>query len=161
MTCHMAEARSEAGGHTFEVRMRWDGAPAGINPAACASCHGGVTPEQIGAEDESFDERFEAALEDARGALAAKLNVTDACGRRAARAFDHDGTIRFVDARGNIIGDCDDNRRMNETWPDSRRLPRAVRDAAHDLLLIERDGSRGRHHPAYAFRVLLAISSAL
>ena len=151
----MAQATEHAGGHTFEA-----GSDAGINPAACRGCHGGVAPEAIG---DDFASRFDRALGDARTALEAALTLRGPCGRTAARPFDHDGAIRFRDAHGAILGDCDDDGRLgaSERWPGVDALPRRVRDATHDLLLIERDGSHGRHNPAHAIRILLAIDAAL
>ena len=125
--------------------------------AACAGCHGGIQPEEIG----QFGPRFERALSDARRALASRLSVEGPCGRAAASVFEHEGTIRFRDASGRILGDCDDDGRMNERWPDASVLSASVRDAAHDLLLIERDGSGGRHNPDFAIRILLAVEAAL
>lgn len=157
VTCHMAEPNGEAGGHTFAVRATSERSSAGINPNACSGCHGGIQPEAIG----DFTTRFEDALTKAREALRARLNVRGPCGREAARVFAHEGTIRFLDASDRIVGDCDDDGRMNERWPDARELSPPLRDAAHDLLLVERDGSHGRHNPAFAIRVLLAIEAAL
>ena len=152
VSCHMAEPNGEAGGHTFAVR-----GSAGINPAACAACHGGIEPERIG----DFGARFERALENARARLASKLNVRGPCGRSATSVFEHEGTIRFIDASDRVVGDCNDDGVMNERWPDASVLSREIRDAAHDLLLIEGDGSRGRHNPVFALRALLAIEAAL
>lgn len=157
VTCHMAEPNREAGGHTFAVRSTSQRSSTGINPNACSSCHGGIQPEAIG----DFAPRFERALTNARRALSDRLNVRGPCGRVATQVFEHEGTIRFLDASDRILGDCDDDGRMNERWPDASSLSAPLHDAAHDLLLVQRDGSHGRHNPAFAIRVLLAIEAAL
>lgn len=161
--CHTSED------HSFAIR-----APSGeLRAEACAPCHGDGAPEAIGARDWDGDGVLgELATEHDRalGSLSERLRaritreaIEGACGRVAAGVLERDGRAYLVDARGALLGDCDDSGRIDarETAVLASALPRRLADAAHDLALLRADGSRGVHNPAYAFAVLSAVARAL
>jgi hypothetical protein len=159
-------------GHTFAVRD----AEGAIAPGACSACHGDVAPTAIGAGDWDGDgiagavaREHERAVQRARRTIERRIRaaaVRDArCATRvvATGFVERAGLLLLTDEDGAILGDCD----RDGVIEDGERavtidvLPPVVRDAAWDLAMIERDGSRGVHHPEFAFAVLSAISSAL
>lgn len=180
VACHTApwrgaDAEALALGHTFAVRE----AGGSIARDACSSCHGDVPPESIARGDWDDDgmhgtvaEEHDRAIARVRGLVEARIRrarITARCGtaiadRATASGFrEREGAIVLVDVRGVILGDCDGDDVLDEgeraTTIDA--LPRAVRDAAWDLMLLEHDGSRGVHNPAFAFGLLGAIESRL
>jgi hypothetical protein len=76
---------------------------------------------------------------------------------------EHDARIHLADAQGVLLGDCDANGSIdgNEVPVTSAALPRTLADAAHDLVMLQADGSGGVHNPAYVFRVLGALVRTL
>jgi hypothetical protein len=178
--CHMTRPgeddpiRGRAGGHTFSIRTR-AGEPA-LNRAACAPCHGEVAPEDVGRRDWDGDgsegriaDEYASSLrvleERLREAVRA-ANVRDACGPStvtAADVADLDAELVLVDDTGRALGDCngDQRRSEGERWMTSAALERPLADAAYDLAFLRADRSGGQHNPAYAFRILEAISRAL
>ncbi|HEY8430770.1 MAG TPA: carboxypeptidase regulatory-like domain-containing protein [Sandaracinaceae bacterium] len=160
--CHTAPADAESRGHAIAAR------------ATCAPCHGsGVNEDEIAVRDWDGDgvaggvrAEHARALARAREALRARiaaLSVRGACGRTAADVAMIGARLALVDARGVALGDCDEDGSFDpgETPTSLDALPRSIADAAHDLAMIERDGSEGVHHPAYAFRVIAAATNAL
>lgn len=178
--CHMTRPeegdalRGRAGGHTFSIRAR-SGEPV-VSAAACAPCHGSnVAPEAIGMRDWDGDgthgplaeehARALAAIEERLRARIASLGLRDACptSHLAVSVVEHDARIHLADAQGVLLGDCDANGSIdgNEVPVTSAALPRTLADAAHDLVMLQADGSGGVHNPAYVFRVLGALVRTL
>ncbi|AKF04732.1 carboxypeptidase-like regulatory domain-containing protein [Sandaracinus amylolyticus] len=164
-------------GHTFEVRE----ASGGIARDACSSCHGEVAPESIARGDWDGDgasgavaEEHDRAVARVRRRLESRVQqarVRARCGTRSSTAVaftEHaagggPGTLVLVDVRGVMLGDCDEDGAFDE---DERpvsidALPRDVRDSMWDLMLLERDGSRGVHNPTFSFALLGAIEARL
>jgi hypothetical protein len=175
--CHMARPsaddprRGAVGGHTFAVR-----APGGgVAPSACAPCHGETEPASIGARDWDGDgirggwsaehERAMARVARRFRARLSQAAVRDDCAapRRAADVVERDARLHLVDAAGQLLGDCDGDGRFGpgETEVTTRRLPAPLADAAHDLMLLRQDGSRGAHNPTFSFGVLRALAAEL
>ncbi|MFK7988416.1 MAG: multiheme c-type cytochrome [Sandaracinaceae bacterium] len=175
--CHMARPaagdalRGRAGGHTFAMRGR-NGAPE-FNAASCAGCHGDAAPETIGARDWDGDgqsgaiaEEFDRAMAQVSARLSERVqaaSIEDACGRVAVDVTDFDARLVLVASSGALLGDCDEDGRFGqgETAVTVTALSNPVREAAYDLAMIRRDGSRGVHHPNYAFAVLASVADSL
>jgi len=156
--CHMARPDEgdprfgRVGGHTYAVRTE-----AGFNEAACATCHEGEV-EALGARDLDGDgeagslrEEMNAALTALRRRLREKLRAlgVEACGEVAVDVVEHDARLALAGEDGGALS-CD-----------GAEVPRPLRDAAYDLLLLERDGSFGRHNPEYAAAIVAALRRSL
>lgn len=162
--CHMTPSSGAAGGHTFSIGAEPEG-------AACAPCHG--RGAAIGVRDWDGDGRAGAmasehagAMERASERLRARITalaIRDACGHVAADVGERGGRVALVDARGVVLGDCDEDGDLasGELMISTSALPERITDAAHDLLMLRRDGSLGVHNPAYTFGVLAAVARAL
>jgi hypothetical protein len=165
--------RGLAGGHTFSIRAR-SGEPS-FSAAACAPCHGETAPDAIGARDWDGDGTSGSVHDEHERAVAregerlrtriASLAIRDACAtvHVGADAVEHDASLVLVDALGTMLGDCDGDGRIGEgeLATAASALPHRIADAAHDLVMLSRDGSYGAHNPVYAFRTLSAIDAAL
>lgn len=160
--CHADET------HSFAIRV--DGE---LRKSACTSCHGDVSPEAIGARDwdgdgssgsvgEEHDRAVEVLSERLRARIA-QARIVGACGRVAAGFAEHEGGVHLVDARGELLGDCDGSGRIEEHEKAvmANVLPEELADAVHDLVLVRSDGSRGVHNPVYTFAILSAIAHTL
>nr|MDQ3032875.1 hypothetical protein [Myxococcota bacterium] len=109
------------------------------------------------------------ALARARRTVEARVRrarITTRCGtsRAVASSFrEHEGAIVLVDVHRVMLGDCDGDGALaaDERAITVDALPRDLRNAAWDVMLLERDGSRGVHNPAFAFALLGAIESRL
>lgn len=177
VACHAATWREADAaeltlGHTFAVRE----ASGGIARDACSSCHGEVAPESIARRDWDGDgapgavaEEHDRALARVRHLVEGRLRrarIQSRCGARAQTAVaftEHHGALVLVDVRGVMLGDCDADGEIGaaEQTVSIETLPREVRDSMWDLMLLERDGSRGVHNPGFAFALLGAIESRL
>lgn len=171
-TWREADAETLTLGHTFSVRE----AGGGIARDACSACHGDVEPERIARGDWDGDgvrgglsEEHDRAIRRVRGIVeesVRRARVAASCGARrttAASFEEHAGAIVLVDLRGVVLGDCDEDGTIDpgERATTIDALPREVRDAAWDVMLLERDGSRGVHNPGFAFALMDAIESRL
>jgi hypothetical protein len=172
--CHAGSARTGdvetlALGHTFRATTT----EARIAREACSACHGEVEPESIGIGDRDGDgiagtlgdehDRAVARARDRLGARITAARVGSTCNGHVARAagfVEHEGSIWLTDVRGALLGDCDLDRSLDRTERGVGLdvLDVELRDAVIDLAMIERDGSRGVHHPRFAFAVLDAVS---
>ena len=185
VACHMARPEDgdpllgRAGGHTFSVRDVSSAAGARAIPssAACASCHGTETPPQAigGIRDWSADGQssdvgrdFDRALVSARTALRERIahaRVHDECPQpRLARDFvERDALLFLTDGEGILLGDCDGDGAIarRESPVGVEQLSRALRRVVWDVAMLDKDGSHGRHNPAFAFRVLREVHAAL
>ncbi|MBI5500747.1 MAG: hypothetical protein HY907_10935 [Deltaproteobacteria bacterium] len=140
--CHMArcadchtDAERHRGGHTFRAMPPADAAP--------EDCDGDGRTAAIPVE-------VEACLALARARVESALSSLPGCtGAVLARAGQ---SLAPRDPAGRTLPDCETEWRK----PEHDALYRA----AHDLLLIERDGSKGAHNPAFAVRVLRAVLKA-
>lgn len=169
---HPADPEALTLGHTF---MASD-TQGQIAQNACRACHGPSAPDEIGRGDWDGDglagslrEEHDRAMSRARHrveALVRRAGITRRCGamRSSAWSFrEHEGDIVLIDRRTVMLGDCDEDGVLE---PDERAatidtLPVRIAHAAFDLTRLERDGSRGVHHPRFAFAVLGAIESEL
>lgn len=169
---HPADPEALTLGHTF---MASD-SQGQIANSGCRACHGPGAPDEIGRGDWDGDglsgslrEEHDRALGRARRrveALVRQAGITRRCGttRRTAWSFrEHEGDIVLVDQRTVMLGDCNEDGvfEPNERVTTIDTLPERIAHAAFDLVRLERDGSRGIHHPRFAFAVLGAIESRL
>ena len=177
--CHMTRPpegdamRERAGGHTFAIRAR--AGAAGMSRAACSACHGDVAPERLGERDWDGDGTSGPLFEEHDRALAsltslvrervAASGVRDACAepRAAASVREHDALLVLSDSQNRLLGDCDGDGRWDEgeSPVGVSALPRQLADAIYDWSLLAKDGSRGAHNPAHAFRVMASARRAL
>src|SRR5262249_4003789 len=146
-----------------------------VSRSSCAPCHGESAPRDLGVRDWDGDGRAEPLIVEYRRALfrvrermrasIAAEAIPDRCGptRTAAACVDSDARLMLVDAAGHLLGDCDTDGRIGvgESPISVGALPRTLADAAHDLAMLERDGSSGVHNPEYAFRILAGLDRAL
>ena len=132
--CH-ADPERRRGGHTFRAMPPREPAP--------QDCDG--DGRVVGIQEE-IDGCLALARERVRRELAALSGcATAVLGRDGARLVPRT-------AAGGALPACE------EEWVREDRAD--LYRAAHDLLLIERDGSRGAHNPAFAIRVLRAVLEA-
>ncbi|MBI5488916.1 MAG: hypothetical protein HY905_16400 [Deltaproteobacteria bacterium] len=129
--CH-ADAERHRGGHTFRAMPPDDAAP--------ADCDGDGRTARIA-------EEVEACLALAQARVARALAALPGCAGAVLRRSG--GSLVPRDAAGAPLPDCEAEWRK----PGRDELYRA----AHDVSLIERDGSKGAHNPAFAIRVLRAV----
>ncbi len=182
VACHMAEPESEmrgrAGGHTFSVRDLGSGGSRPIlAPPTCTNCHGTQVPPQAigGIRDWDGDDvsdnigrEFERALRVARRLLRERIafaRVRDECGegRLGSDFVEYDAQLLLVDAGGRLLGDCDGDRHFGEgeETVGVGQLSRELRKVVWDIALVEKDGSRGRHNPAFTFDILASVRRSL
>ncbi len=184
VSCHMARPPAgdpllgRAGGHTFSVRdLGSEGPATNLAGISCAPCHGTETPPQAigGIRDWDGDRRaddvgreLDRALAAARTALRERIafaRVHDECAEpQLARDFvERDALLVLTDGGGRLLGDCDADGELTgrERPVGVDQLSRALRKVVWDVALLEKDGSHGRHNPAFAFAVLRAIRREL
>jgi len=184
VACHMARPGADdpflgrAGGHTFSVRDLATVRPrAVVSPTACASCHGiDVPPQAIGGirdwngdgradnVGEEFDRSLTAALQELRQRITF-ARVHDECETPTlARDWvERDALLVLTDGQGRLLGDCDGDGAIGrrEHVVGVEQISREVRAMIWDVSMLDKDGSRGRHNPAFAFTILREVLRAL
>jgi hypothetical protein len=180
VACHMAEPdealRGRAGGHTFSVRDLGSSSRILAGPT-CSACHGAQVPPQAIGEIRDWDgdgvsdnigREFERALRRVKEELATRIaqaRVRDECGgeRLGENYVEYDAQLLLVDAAGNLLGDCDGDGSFGEGEEavGVGQLSRELRKIVWDVAMLEKDGSRGRHNPAFTFDILTAVRRKL
>ncbi len=176
VACHMAEPdeelRGRAGGHTFSVRDLGSSSRILAGPT-CSACHGAQVPPQAIGDIRDWDgdgvsdnigREFDRALAAAKAELATRIayaRVHDECaGERLGENYvEYDAQLLLVDRGGHLLGDCDGDGSFGEGEEavGVGQLSRELRKVVWDVAMLEKDGSRGRHNPAFTFDILGAV----
>jgi hypothetical protein len=176
VACHMAEPdeelRGRAGGHTFSVRDLDSSTPILAQPT-CSACHGAQVPPQAIGDIRDWDgdgvsddigREFDRALRMAQATLRSRIalaRVRDECGgeRLGENFVELDAQLLLTDREGNLLGDCDGDGAFGEGEEavGVGQLSRELRRVVWDVAMLEKDGSRGRHNPGFAFDILAAV----
>lgn len=146
VTCHMAEAKDEygpVGGHTFKV-----GAKGQENLNACNECHPDLTTIQRRAlGDYDGNKKLESTQHEVEGLVA--LVEKALLDKYASK-----GVKDLVDSHGTIVFATDTTDPEDPKGIDSKAVSFEDYKAAWNLFMVEDDGSKGIHNPAYVITLL-------
>lgn len=146
VTCHMAEAKNEygpVGGHTFKVVAKGQ-----ENLNACNECHPDLTTvERRALGDYDGNKKIESIQQEVEGLMALVKKAL-------VEKYSNRGVKDLADSHGTVIFATDTSDPDNIKGIDGKTVSYEDYKAAWNLFMIEDDGSKGIHNPAYVVTLL-------